>query len=157
MPTARRTRTIAAPAEELWETIRDPHHLPRWWPRVSRVEDVDGDAFTELLATKGGKYVRADFQLVACDEREMRLRWEQQLQGSPFARLLREAVTEVSLHPTSAAGAPGGAGPATDVTIELSQKLRGFFARFGAHLVRRAATRTIDEALDGLQRIGEPA
>ena len=35
MPTARRSRTIAAPAEELWEVIGDPHHLPRWWPRVN--------------------------------------------------------------------------------------------------------------------------
>ena len=41
MPTARRSRTIAAPAQELWDVIRDPHHLPRWWPRVTRVEDVE--------------------------------------------------------------------------------------------------------------------
>jgi len=54
MPTARRARTIAAPAQELWETIRDPHHLPRWWPRVSRVEDVADDQFTEVLSTSGG-------------------------------------------------------------------------------------------------------
>lgn len=154
MPTARRTRTIAAPAGELWETISDPHHLPRWWPRVSRVEDVTGEAFTELLATKGGKYVRADFTLAERDEQSMRLRWEQQLQGSPFARLLREAITEVSLRATPGGGVSGGSGPATEVTIELRQKLRGFFTRFGAHLVRRAATRTIDEALDGLERIG---
>jgi uncharacterized protein YndB with AHSA1/START domain len=157
MPTARRTRTIAAPAGELWETIRDPHHLPRWWPRVSRVEDVTGDAFTELLATRGGKYVRADFRLAACDERAMRLRWEQQLAGSPFARLLREAATEVSLRPAPPGGGDSEGGSATEVTIELSQKLRGFFARFGSYMVRRAALRTIDEALDGLQRIGGPA
>lgn len=154
MPTARRSRTIAAPAGELWETIRDPHHLPRWWPRVSRVEDVTEDAFTELLATRSGKYVRADFRLVACEEREMRLRWEQQLEGSPFARLLREAATEVSLR-AAPGGGPVAGGPTTEVTIELSQKLRGFFARFGAYMVRRAALRTIEEALEGLQRIGD--
>ena len=43
-----------APAEDLWEVVRDPHHLPRWWPRVQRVEDVDGDAFTEVRITAKG-------------------------------------------------------------------------------------------------------
>ncbi len=66
MPTARHTRTIAAPAQELWETIGDPHHLPRWWPRVSRVEDVTESAFTEVLSTKSGRFVRADFHTSMC-------------------------------------------------------------------------------------------
>lgn len=151
MPTARRTRTIAAPAGELWETIRDPHHLPRWWPRVNRVEDVTDGEFTEVLITGAGKYVRADFTLAVCDERERRLCWEQRLEGSPFARLLRSAETEVRLK--DLADGPG-AQAATEVTIELRQALHGFFARFGAFMVRRAATKTIDEALDGLERIG---
>jgi uncharacterized protein YndB with AHSA1/START domain len=151
MPTARRSRTLAAPAGELWETIRDPHHLPRWWPRVNRVEDVTESEFTEVLITGAGKYVRADFTLAVCDERELRLCWEQRLEGSPFARLLKRARTEVRLR--DLAGEPG-AGAATEVTIELHQALNGFFSRFGAYMVRRAATRTIDEALDGLERIG---
>jgi uncharacterized protein YndB with AHSA1/START domain len=151
MPTARCTRTIAAPAGELWETIRDPHHLPRWWPRVNRVEDVTDTEFTEVLITSAGKYVRADFTLAVCDERERRLCWEQRLEGSPFARLLKSAETEVRLK--DLAGEPP-AQAATEVTIELRQALNGFFARFGAFMVRRAATKTIDEALDGLERIG---
>lgn len=145
MPTVRRTRTIAAPATELWDTIRDPHHLPRWWPRVSRVEDVTGDAFTEVLRASGGKLVRADFELVECDERTRRLRWEQRIENSPFARLLKTAHTTVSLAPASGH---------TAVTIELSQTLRGFSARFGSFMVRKAAAATIEEALDGLERIG---
>jgi uncharacterized protein YndB with AHSA1/START domain len=153
VPTARRSRTLAAPAGELWETIRDPHHLPRWWPRVNRVEDVTENEFTEVLITGAGKYVRADFTLAVCDERELRLCWEQRLEGSPFARLLKRARTEVRLRDL-AAGEPPGAGAATEVTIELHQALNGFFSRFGAYMVRRAATRTIDEALDGLERIG---
>ncbi len=126
MPTVHRTRTIAAPASELWDTIRDPHHLPRWWPRVSRVEDVSGDAFTEVLRASGGKLVRADFELVECDEGARRLRWEQRIEDSPFARLLKTAHTTVSLTDAD--------GPAahTAVTIELSQTLRGFSARFGS-------------------------
>lgn len=151
MPTAHRTRTIAAPAGELWETIRDPHHLPRWWPRVNRVEDVTETEFTEVLITGAGKYVRADFTLVACEEHERRLCWEQRLEGSPFARLLKSAETEVRLKDVDDAQR-GGVG--TEVTIELRQSLNGFFSRFGAYMVRRAATKTVEEALDGLERIG---
>lgn len=152
MPTARRTRTIAAPTGELWETIRDPHHMPRWWPRVNRVEDVTENEFTEVLITGAGKYVRADFTLVVCDERERRLCWEQRLEGSPFARLLKRAETEVTLKDL-AGGEPQATIGMTEVTIELRQALNGFFSRFGAHMVRRAASKTIDEALDGLERI----
>jgi uncharacterized protein YndB with AHSA1/START domain len=151
MPTAHRTRTITAPPGELWETIRDPHHLPRWWPRVNRVEDVTENEFTEVLITGAGKYVRADFTLAVCDEREGRLCWEQRLQDSPFARLLKAAETEVRLRGVS--GASGGEDAATEVTIELRQTLNGFFSRFGAYMVRRAATKTVEEALDGLERI----
>jgi uncharacterized protein YndB with AHSA1/START domain len=144
VPTARRSRTIAAPAQQLWEVIANPHHLPRWWPRVTRVEDVEGDAFTEVMQTSKGKLVRADFQLVDADEQAGTLRWEQQLAGSPFARLLSSATTSVSL---------ATAGEGTCVTIELRQTLTGVFPRLGSFMVRRAALATLEEALDGLERI----
>ena len=67
----------------------------------------------------------------------------------PFARILTCADTDFGL----SAGGVGGDGPATQVTIELRQTLHGFLARLGSHLVRRAAASTIDEALDGLERI----
>lgn len=158
MPTAQRTRTIHASPSELWEVLGDPHHLPRWWPRVNRVEAVtlkgtphDGGqageigAFTEVLMSAKGKIVRADFRLVdAVSQR--RIVWSQQIENTPFAKVLKSAETEVSL-------AEVGDGPATEVTIELRQSLQGFLARLGGHLVRRAADSTIDEALDGLERI----
>jgi uncharacterized protein YndB with AHSA1/START domain len=144
MPSASRSRTIAAPAEELWEVISDPHHLPRWWPRVSRVEDVEGDAFTEVMKTAKGKLVRADFRLVRADSGMHSLAWEQQLEGTPFARLMSAAVTRVSLE---------RAAQGTSVTLELHQSLNGFFPRFGGFMVRRAAAATLEEALDGLERI----
>lgn len=146
MPDASRSRTIAAPAQELWEVIRDPHHLPRWWPRVSRVEDVEQDAFTEVLKTAKGKVVRADFQLVEADELARRVTWSQRVQGTPFARLLQSAETEVRLEEADTA-------QATKVTIELRQVLNGVFPRFGGYMVARAARATLDEALDGLERI----
>jgi uncharacterized protein YndB with AHSA1/START domain len=168
VPTARCSRTIAAPAEELWEVVRDPHHLPRWWPRVTRVEDVEGDAFTEVMRTAKGRLVRADFTVDRADEHERALRWTQHVEGTPFARLLSSAETEVRLTPLAATGAgtaasvggsapPGGDGAAasaaTEVTIELRQSLTGFFPRFGGFMVRRAAAATIEQALDGLERI----
>ena len=157
MPTARQTRTIEAPARELWETISDPHHLPRWWPRVSRVEDVTEHAFTEVLSTKSGRFVRADFELVEVVSPQ-RIVWAQQVDNSPFARVLKAAETEIDL---SAIG--GVDGPSTEVTIELRQELHGFMpgggrrfmasAKLGGPLVRRAANATVEEALDGLERI----
>jgi uncharacterized protein YndB with AHSA1/START domain len=144
VPTARRSRIIAAPAEELWEVICDPHHLPRWWPRVNRVEDVEDGAFTEVMKTAKGKLVRADFRLVRSDERAHSLAWQQQLEGTPFARLLSSAETQVNLEPVA---------EGTSVTIELRQRLSGFFPRFGGFMVRRAAAATLDEALSGLERI----
>ncbi len=156
MPTARRTRTIDAPLQELWEVVRDPHHLPRWWPRVNRVEGVEGDAFTEVMTTAQGRVVRADFNVVLADRAAGTLRWAQSVQGTPFARVLSSAETEVRL---ASAGGDYGAppltrkSPATEVTIELRQVLTGFFPRFGGFLVRRAAADTIDQALDGLERI----
>jgi uncharacterized protein YndB with AHSA1/START domain len=161
VPTARRSRTIAASAEDLWAIVSDPHHLPRWWPRVSRVEDVEDGAFTEVMTTSRGKVVRADFDLVQADGLGHSLTWSQRVEGTPFGRLLKSAETEVRLTPAPqgaqsafgerATGLTGGT--QTVVTIELRQALTGFFPRFGGFMVRRAAAATIDAALDGLERI----
>jgi uncharacterized protein YndB with AHSA1/START domain len=171
MPTVRRSRTIEASPEDLWEVLGDPHHLPRWWPRVSRVEAVEENAFTEVLTGPSGKIVRADFKLLERVDGQ-RIVWSQQVENTPFARVLRSAETEITLAGASAGHAAGGlAGgyrehpSATEVTIELRQELQGFsprpgsgswiggLSRFGSPLVRRAAHSTIDEALDGLERI----
>ena len=178
MPTARASRTIAAPAQELWELLRDPHHLPRWWPRVTRVEGVEAHAFTEVMQTKKGKWVRADYDVVRVDESARVLTWAQRVEGTPFARVLSAAETELRLEPASAGGDGGGAGAAvpsrgvsddahtaaaTEVTIELRQTLAGyssrhgllagFSPRMGGRMVRRAAQRTVEQALDGLERL----
>jgi uncharacterized protein YndB with AHSA1/START domain len=145
VPTTRRSRTIRMPARELWPVISDPHHLPRWWPRVTRVEGVDGGAFTEVLVSDKGKIVRADFTLAACDEQALRLVWVQQLEGSPFERLLSRAETELTLRQQ---------GELTSVTIELRQTLAGVFPRLGGYMVGRAAATMLEDALDGLERIG---
>jgi uncharacterized protein YndB with AHSA1/START domain len=165
MPTSRRTRAIAASAQELWDVLGDPHHLPRWWPRVNRVEAVtltgagEPDAFTEVLMGPSGKIVRADFNLLHRVSLQ-RIVWSQQVENTPFARVLRSAETEIAL-----ADGHGSDGPLTEVTIELRQELQGLrgsgtlslrlsgISRFGSPLVHRAAVSTIEEALDGLERI----
>lgn len=146
MATTRRTRTIAAPIDSLWETLADPHHLPRWWPRVERVEDVTDDAFTEVLRAASGRSMRADFALVEVDPDARRVHWAQQLQGTPFARVLRSSEVEIRLAQASP--------DATEVTLALHQTLAGFLPRLGSFLARRAAGRTLEEALDDLERIG---
>jgi uncharacterized protein YndB with AHSA1/START domain len=147
VPTAQRSRTIAASTRELWDVLGDPHHLPRWWPRVNRVESVQEDAFTEVLMSDKGKMVRADFKLLDTVDAQ-RVVWSQQVENTPFARVLKSAETEISLVEAHAGGVL-----ATEVTIELRQTMQGFLARLGGHLVRRAANSTIEEALDGLERI----
>jgi hypothetical protein len=113
---------------------------------VERVEDVADGAFTELMRTAKGKAVRADFLLVRADAQTHSLTWQQQLEGSPFARVLSSSETHVTMRSE-------GDGAGTNVTLELRQTLTGFFPRFGGFMVRRAAAATLDEALDGLERV----
>ena len=70
------------------------------------------------------------------------LRWEQELEGTPFERLLAQAETAIELTP-----ADGGA--ATTVAIELRQRLLGW-SRLTPFLFKRAARRQLAEALAGL-------
>jgi uncharacterized protein YndB with AHSA1/START domain len=142
MPTTQRERTLAAACEDVWAVIEDPHHMPRWWPGVTRMESVEEDSFTQVFISKRGKPVRADFRVLASDPPRRRA-WRQELSGTPFERVLEEAVTEILLE-----AAPEG----TRVTIAQRQKLRGY-SRTGGFLVRRAAVEKLDEALDGLERL----
>jgi uncharacterized protein YndB with AHSA1/START domain len=142
VPRTTRSATIAASPEQLWRTVCDPHHLPRWWPGVQRVEAVDAERFTEVLATDKGRSVRADFHVLESRAPAVR-RWAQDIAGSPFERLLRSAETEVRLEP----GADG-----TRVTITMRQRLRGAGA-LGGFVVRRATARRLEEALAGLARL----
>src|ERR687888_304392 len=125
MPTTRRSRTVADVPERVWETVSDPYHLPRWWPRVERVEAVVGDRFTEVLTTDRGRSVRADFKVLESRAPERRV-WEQELVGTPFERVFAVARTEVAL-------APDGEG--TRVTLVVRQRLRGA-ARLGGCWMR---------------------
>jgi uncharacterized protein YndB with AHSA1/START domain len=132
---------LGAAPERVWEVVEDPHHFPRWWPGVKRMEGVDDDRWTQVFMTKKGHPVRVDFRLLDSVPPSRR-RWEQELVGSPFERVLRQSVTEVRVEPAAAG---------TKVTIEERQKLRGY-SRLVGLLLRRAARTRLEGALDGLER-----
>jgi uncharacterized protein YndB with AHSA1/START domain len=140
----RRSRTIGAPVDDVWRIVRDPYHLPRWWPRTQRVEGVSSGGWTSVLVTDAGRSVRADYRVELSKGSERRI-WSQELEGTPFAKLFGEVVYEVAL-----AAADAG----TEVALELRQKPRGW-ARFGGFMVRKAARRQADEALAGLAELVE--
>jgi uncharacterized protein YndB with AHSA1/START domain len=135
---ARRSRTLTVPPARVWEIVSDPYSLPRWWPRVLRVEGVDPSGWTTVLGSPRGRSVRADWRLCASEELERR-RWAQELEGSPFARLFRQNEVEVRIEPDR-------------VTIEIEQRVQGW-ARLAPFIVRRAAKKVADEALDGLEAV----
>jgi len=147
MPRITRRRTVAAPASEVWELVSDPYSLPRWWPRTSRVESVDRKGggrrsqWTKVLATAEGRGVRADYRCVSAAEAE-RYVWEQQLEGTPFERHLRESRVEIALRPE---------GSGTEVSLTSAQKLRGM-SRLGGPMMRGGQRKILDEALDGIER-----
>lgn len=146
-----RSRVVSAPPERVWQLISDPHSLPRWWPRVIRVESVDvrrggeRSQWTKVLGTQAGRGVRADFRCLHSTHGR-RWVWEQEIEGTPFEKHLASARTEILLEP---------AGEGTRVEIRSVQKLRGL-SRLGAPLMRGAGRRLIDEALDGVERALAP-
>lgn len=143
MATTRCDRQIAAPVGSVWSVVSNPHHQPRWWPKVTRVEGVGEGRFTQVLTTEGGRSVRADFRVT--DRAEGRsIVWEQQLEGTPFASVFRSARTEITVTP---------AGEGTLVRISVEQRLAGISRIGGGTMVKRGTRRIISEALDRLADI----
>lgn len=147
MPTVARSRSLPVEPSRAWQLLADPHNLPRWWPETVRVESVEGEPgarrsrFTQVFETSKGTPVRADYRCVG-STRDERLVWEQQLEGTPFDKFLRSAELELRIDPE-----PGG----SRVTIEGRRALRGL-SRLGAPMMRRATGRSLDAALDGIER-----
>jgi uncharacterized protein YndB with AHSA1/START domain len=146
VPRVTRRRTVEAPVPEVWQLVSDPYALPRWWPRVSRVEDVDArqggrrSQWTKVLETQHGRGVRADYRCVSAAEPE-RYVWEQQLENSPFAKHLKESRVEIELH-------AAGEGE-TRVVMTSLQTMRGM-SRLGGWLMRKGQRDILESALDGI-------
>ncbi|HEX3262051.1 MAG TPA: SRPBCC family protein [Solirubrobacterales bacterium] len=148
MPRVARTRTISAPRDRIWELVADPHHLPRWWPRTVRVEDVrkvgsgKRSRWTTVLGTERGRGVRADFRCTSSAAGE-RYVWEQDIEGTPFERILRTASLQIEL--------VDGEDANTRVRLTSEERLRGL-SRLGSPMMRMATRRRLNEALDGIER-----
>jgi uncharacterized protein YndB with AHSA1/START domain len=144
----RRRRVISAPRAEVWRVVSDPYHLARWWPKVTRVEAVQerrrgtGTLWTKVLETSSGRSVRADFRCLYSTEPSA-YAWEQEIEGSPFAKVLRSSELRISL-----SDADGG----TEVELEAEQKLRGLSRFGGGFFLRRATGAQLEQALDGLEQ-----
>ena len=137
-----RSRTVPVALDVVWELVAEPRRLARWWPRTERVKGITATGWTTVLRSPRGRAVRADWRLEA-DERPVRRAWAQELDGTPFAKVLAERRVEARLEP---------AGDGTRVTLELRQRPRGR-SRFGALQLRRAARKELDEALAGLEHV----
>jgi uncharacterized protein YndB with AHSA1/START domain len=149
MPVTRRHATIAAPPAVVWQTVADPHRLPAWWPRVERVEGVGAGGFTQVMRSDRGALVRADFRVGKRNKPRV-VTWKQDVEGTPFAKLLSRSETTVTLEPD------GAGADATRVELRLEQRLQGI-SRLGGFLVKRAARKQLDEALSALAGLHAPA
>jgi uncharacterized protein YndB with AHSA1/START domain len=147
MPRVTRKRLIHADVGTVWQLVSDPYSLPRWWPRTGRVENVEQKSggrrsqWTKVFETKEGRGVRADYHCVSSAANE-RYVWEQELEGTPFAKHLRSSRVEIGLR-TRERG--------TQVAIASLQTLKGM-SRMGSPMMRRAQGAILDEALDGIER-----
>jgi uncharacterized protein YndB with AHSA1/START domain len=138
----RRETLVQEPVEEVWRVVSDPARLPDWWPGVTRVEDASALTWTTVLQSAKGKAVRADYTRVAASE-PSQISWSQELEGTPFERILVEAITSISL-----SAADGG----TRVELSLDQTPRGW-AKLAPFQFRAAGKRQVEGALQGLERL----
>src|SRR5918992_1593570 len=106
---------VPAAPEDVWGLVSDPARLPQWWPGVTRVED----------------------------EPERRLVWRQEVEESPFERILASSTTEIALAPEAAG---------TRVRVAIDQRPRGW-ARFAPLQFRAAGRRQVQGAVEGLDAV----
>lgn len=135
--------TVAATPADVWHLISDPGRAVAWWPHAERAEDVSGGRFTFVVRSSRGVPVRMDWR-VAASRRERVQRWEQDLAGTPFARVLKASAVEIRLEPTDDDGCR--------ITVAVERELvnRGPIAGwFG----RRASRRHAGDALSRLSRL----
>jgi uncharacterized protein YndB with AHSA1/START domain len=138
----KRETVVPRPVGEVWSVVSDPARLPDWWPGVTRVEDASAEAWTTVLSSPKGKSVRADYTRLEATE-PARLVWRQEMEGTPFERILVAATTSLELKADD-----GG----TRVQLALDQEPRGW-ARLAPFQFRAAGKRQVEGALEGLERL----
>lgn len=146
--TVRRRRVSASPAQA-WSVVSDPHHLPRWWPETQRVENVSGSrkgmSWTQVLGTRKGRGVRADYTCTAWKEGKS-FSFSQEIEGTPFEKHLRSQRVTITVAPV------GGGEKGAEVSIERDLQLRGL-SRLGSPMMTRGGGRILENALAGLGEV----
>jgi carbon monoxide dehydrogenase subunit G len=95
-----------------------------------------------VLQTQAGRHVRADFRCLY-SKAPNAYGWEQEIEGSPFAKVLRSSKVGIELEDSD-----GG----TLVTLRAEQRVRGLSRFGGGFMLKRATNRQLEEALAGLER-----
>ena len=85
--------------------------------------------------------MRVDHHCTGATEGE-RYAWAQEIDGTPFEKVLRSATLEIRLERRDGD---------TVVTLVGDDRLRGL-SRLGSPMMRRAMRRRLEEALDGIER-----
>ncbi len=148
MPSVTRKKVVPATPDRVYDVIGDPRRLKEWWPRVTRVEDVDGKAgtartrWTNVLAADSGRKLRMDYTCLGATRPE-RYEWEHELEGTPFADHLLKQTTEIRLRP---------AGEGTEVAITANHTLRGS-ARLAGFMMKKTQRQMLDRALESLAQV----
>ena len=144
MPVVTEQADLAAPLERVWKVVSDPYSLPRWWPRVQRVEEVTDAGWTMVLMSDRGKPIRADYSLTRSRPMEL-LEWNQELEETPFERMLSLSRLLFEFEWDD---------HVTVVLVRSTERLRGL-ARLGSPMVRRATRKRLNQALDQLGELVE--
>ena len=106
---------------------------------MQRVEEVSDEGWTMVLLSDRGKPIRADYTLARAEPME-RLEWQQELEETPFERMLSRARARDRARAATRTRA------STGVSLRSTERLRGL-ARLGSPMVRRATRKRLNQAL----------
>ena len=76
MPSVTRKKVLPADPDRVYDVISDPRRLTEWWPRVTRVESIDGKPgtsrtqWTNVLAADSGRKLRMDYRCIGATRPE---------------------------------------------------------------------------------------
>lgn len=147
MPRVSRKKLVEVPPDQIYDLVSDPRRLGEWWPRVTRIENVEGKAgaartrWTSVLAADSGRKLRMDYQCIAATRPE-RYGWQQELEGTPFEEHLLRQATLVKLN---------GTAQGTLIELTAEHTLKGS-ARLAGFMMRKTQKQMLDTALASLQR-----
>ena len=137
---------VGVSPEDAYSFLIDPRNLTGWWPRVVRVEFVEGRPgeagliWTSVVEADSRRRLRLDYELIEADRPE-RIVWEHRLEGTAFGAHLARQATEIDLVPV---------GEGTRVAVTLTGELRGA-AKLAGPSLKSDQKKLLDGALRSLR------